>query len=237
MINYLIIVIKVFVLILASNVSFADMSKRELARDMILKSIASYPGKCACPYHLTSNGIKCGKKSAYSNPEGYNPLCYLSDINDEMIDLKYDKKLFSSNKKKTIKTSSLRVVDGDTIVLNSKKIRLHGIDSPETKQKCLNEKNIEYFCGLQATNELKNIIGKYEVSCIRKDKDRYGRLISVCYVNGEDINALLVERGWALAYRKYSKDYVHQENQARINNLGLWSGKYTLPWEWRNKNR
>ena len=237
MINYLITVIKVFVLILASNVSFADMSKRELARDMILKSIASYPGKCACPYHLTSNGIKCGKKSVYSNPEGYNPLCYLSDINDETIDLKYDKKLFSTNKKKTIKTSSLRVVDGDTIVLNSKKIRLHGIDSPETKQKCLNEKNIEYFCGLQATNELKNIIGKYEVSCIRKDKDRYGRLISVCYVNGEDINALLVERGWALAYRKYSKDYVHQENQARINNLGLWSGKFTLPWEWRNKNR
>ncbi|MDC0135044.1 thermonuclease family protein, partial [Alphaproteobacteria bacterium] len=60
---------------------------------------------------------------------------------------------------------------------------------------------------------------------------------SVCYVNGEDINALLVERGWALAYRKYSKDYVHQENQARINNLGLWSGKFTLPWEWRSKNR
>ena len=75
------------------------------------------------------------------------------------------------------------------------------------------------------------------MSCIRKDKDRYGRLISVCYVNGEDINALLVERGWALAYRKYSKDYVHQENQARINNLGLWSGKFTFPWEWRNKNR
>ncbi len=145
MINYLITVIKVFVLILASNVSFADMSKRELARDMILKSIASYPGKCACPYHLISNGMKCGKKSAYSNPEGYNPLCYLSDINDEMIDLKYDKKLFSTNKKKTIKTSSLRVVDGDTIVLNSKKIRLHGIDTPETKQKCLNEKILSIF--------------------------------------------------------------------------------------------
>jgi endonuclease YncB( thermonuclease family) len=237
MINYLSIVIKVFILILVSNISFADISKRELARDMIAKSIASYPGKCACPYHIISNGIKCGKKSSYSNPEDYKPLCYLSDINDEMIDLKYDKKLFSINKKKTTKTFSLRVVDGDTIVLNSKKIRLHGIDTPETKQKCLNEKSIEYFCGLQATKELKNIIGKYQVSCIRKGKDRYGRLVSVCFVNGEDINALLVERGWALAYRKYSKDYVHQENQARINNLGLWSGKFTFPWEWRSKNR
>lgn len=220
-----------------SNISFADISKRELARDIIAKSIASYPGKCACPYHIISNGKKCDNKSSYSNSEDYKPLCYLSNINNEMIDLKYNKKLFSTNKKKTIKTSSLRVVDGDTIVLNSKKIRLHGIDAPETKQKCLNEKNIEYFCGLQATNELKNIINKYQVSCIKKGKDRYGRLVSVCYVNGEDINALLVERGWALAYRKYSKDYVHQENQAKINNIGLWSGKFTFPWDWRSKNR
>ena len=48
-----------------------------------------------------------------------------------------------------------RIVDGDTIILNSKKIRFHGIDTPETHQKCKNEKGFLYACGLRATKELK----------------------------------------------------------------------------------
>ena len=90
---------------------------------------------------------------------------------------------------------------------------------------------------MRATKELRDIIGKNDVSCSRKDKDMYGRSVSVCYVNGQDINGLLVERGWALAYRKYSKDYVNEENQAKNNNLGLWSGEFVLPWNWRRKNK
>jgi endonuclease YncB( thermonuclease family) len=109
----------------------------------------------------------------------------------------------------------LRIVDGDTIIVNSEKIRLHGIDTPETKQKCMNNNGHQNACGIRATKELRDIIGTNEVSCIRKDKDRYGRSVSVCYVKGQDINALLVERGWALAYKKYSKDYADNENKAK----------------------
>ena len=72
---------------------------------------------------------------------------------------------------------SNRVIDGDTIVLNSKKIRFHGIDTPETHQKCKNDKGILYACGLRATKELKKIIGTNKVICQKKTTDRYRRSI------------------------------------------------------------
>ena len=181
-----------------------------------------------------SNGRKCG---AYSKPGGYTPLCYASDIAEQAINKKDISKPSAISKKNKINTYSIRIVDADTIVLNSEKIRLHGIDAPESNQKCINNKGEKYLCGMRATKELRDIIGKNDVSCSRKDKDRYGRSVSVCYVNGQDINGLLVERGWALAYRKYSKDYVNEENQAKNNNLGLWSGEFVLPWNWRRKNK
>ena len=46
----------------------------------IAESIANYPGSCPCPYSRASNGSKCGKRSAWSKPGGYEPLCYESDI-------------------------------------------------------------------------------------------------------------------------------------------------------------
>ena len=49
-------------------------------KQMIKESIAQYKGKCPCPYSIMSNGKKCGKRSAYSKPGGYQPLCYISDI-------------------------------------------------------------------------------------------------------------------------------------------------------------
>ena len=107
--------------------------------------------------------------------------------------------------------SSLKIIDGDTIILNSEKIRFYGIDTPEIKQTCTNNNGQSYSCGVKATLELKKIIGSRKVSCIKKTKDRYKRSISICYVDGKDINSLMVKKGWALAYRKYSKKYVKDE--------------------------
>jgi len=58
--------------------SYSTNSKSK--QQQIDESIASYPGSCACPYSRTSNGSKCGKRSAWSKPGGYEPLCYESDI-------------------------------------------------------------------------------------------------------------------------------------------------------------
>ena len=132
--------------------------------------------------------------------------------------------------------SSLKIIDGDTIILNSEKIRFYGIDTPEIKQTCTNNNGQSYSCGVKATLELKKIIGSRKVSCIKKTKDRYKRSISICYVDGKDINSLMVKKGWALAYRKYSKKYVKDEVIAKSNKAGIWSGYFIAPWKWRGLN-
>ena len=135
-------------------------------------------------------------------------------------------------------SSSLKIIDGDTIILNTEKKRLYGIDTPEIKQTCTDNYGHTYLCGVKAKLELEKIIGSRKVSCIKKTKDRYKRSISICYVDKNDINSLMVKRGWALAYRKYSKKYVKDEAIAKFNNAGMWSGKFIAPWNWRRmKNK
>ena len=135
-------------------------------------------------------------------------------------------------------SSSLKIIDGDTIILNSEKIRFYGIDTPEIKQTCTDKYGHTYLCGVKAKLELEKIIGSRKVSCIKKTKDRYKRSISICYVDENDINSLMVKRGWALAYRKYSKKYVKDEAIAKLNDAGMWSGKFMAPWKWRRmKNK
>ena len=118
--------------------------------------------------------------------------------------------------------TSLKIIDGDTIILNSEKIRFYGIDTPEKKQKCKDKNGLSYPCGLVATNELKKIIISGKLFCKKKTTDRYRRSISTCYVNGIDISSLMVKNGWALAYRKYSKDYIDEENKAKEKKRGMW---------------
>lgn len=57
----------------------------EIRKKMIQQSIAEYPGNCPCPYNSASNGSRCGGRSAWSRSGGYAPLCYDTDISDEMI--------------------------------------------------------------------------------------------------------------------------------------------------------
>ena len=133
--------------------------------------------------------------------------------------------------------NSIRIIDGDTIILNSEKIRFYGIDTPEKKQKCKDRNGLSYPCGEFATNELKKIISSGQLFCKKRATDRYGRSISICYVNGVDINSLMVKNGWALAYRKYSKDYIDEEKEAKDKKMGMWAGKFIAPWRWRKLKR
>ena len=133
--------------------------------------------------------------------------------------------------------NSLRIIDGDTIILDSEKIRLYGIDTPEKKQKCKDKNGLSYPCGVVATNELKKIINSGQLFCRKKTTDRYSRSISICYVNGVNINSLMVKNGWALAYRKYSMDYIDEEKEAKDKKMGMWTGKFLAPWKWRKLKR
>jgi hypothetical protein len=68
----------------------ADLSDEQIRQILIQQSIQAYPGNCPCPYNLDRAGRHCGKRSAWSRPDGYAPLCYSSDITQKMIE-KYRK--------------------------------------------------------------------------------------------------------------------------------------------------
>lgn len=132
-------------------------------------------------------------------------------------------------------TGNPRVVDGDTIHIGKTKIRLHGIDAPEMKQTCKTAKGKEQLCGVLAKQNLERLVNGRDVTCKGDKRDRYKRLIAVCYVGSLNINEQMVVDGWALAYRKYSTDYVRAETFAKSRREGMWQGEFMKPWEWRKR--
>ena len=136
-------------------------------------------------------------------------------------------------------TGTARIIDGDTIEISGEVHRLHGIDAPERKQACRTQTSAPWPCGARATDALRDHIAGRDVTCIARTKGHYGRWISVCYVPaqglGQDLNAWMVRQGWALAYRRYSRDYVFDEDTAKTQKRGLWTGTFLPPWLWRRK--
>ena len=128
---------------------------------------------------------------------------------------------------------NLRVVDGDTIVLNGEKIRFSGIDTPELKQTCMNGDE-KVFCGKTAKMLLIKKIGNETPECISEGKDAYKRTLAECFVNGESLSAYLVRSGYAFAYRKYSDKFIKDEEFAKENKLGMWAMTFQYPWDFRN---
>ena len=136
-------------------------------------------------------------------------------------------------------TGKPRIIDGDTIEIAGERIRLHGIDAPESEQTCIADGQ-RWHCGMEAASALAFKIARGWVTCQGEDLDRYGRVIAVCYaggVGGPELNAWLVSEGWALAYRRFSTDYVALEQAAREARTGLWRGEFVPPWEWRRGKR
>lgn len=129
------------------------------------------------------------------------------------------------------------VSDGDTLKIYQKNIRLFGIDAPERSQSCLDRNGSVWSCGAAAKAQLANYIQRQNVTCSITGKDRYERYLGICLLGEVDLNARLVREGLALAYRRYSKTYVPQEDEARRRKLGLWQGHFTAPWEWRAGKR
>jgi endonuclease YncB( thermonuclease family) len=127
----------------------------------------------------------------------------------------------------------LRVIDGDTIDIDGVRYRIHGIDAPETRQTCFRDGR-EWQCGLEASLTMKRLaVG--QVRCQGIEKDRYGRTVAKCFAGDLDLGRELVRRGLALAYRRYSLDYVADEDHARLNRLGMWAGEFVEPWNWRRR--
>ena len=140
-----------------------------------------------------------------------------------------------------------KIVDGDTVNINNYKIRLEGIDAPEMKQKCKKEKlkissiigftfYEDYYCGKLSKENLEAKVKGSNIKCISFTKDRYKRYLAKCFKGEINLNRWMVRNGHAVAYRRYSKEYIPDEDFAKENKLGLWQGKFLKPEKWRKLN-
>ncbi|HEY2776167.1 MAG TPA: thermonuclease family protein [Candidatus Binatia bacterium] len=127
------------------------------------------------------------------------------------------------------------VLDGDTLDFNGLRVRLFGIDAPERDQMCQQADGTHYGCGVISREELAREISEQAVECTRRDIDRYGRVVAVCRTRKGDLGQFLVEQGMALAYRRYSEDYVKEEDLAHKLGRGVWQGNFEKPWDYRHE--
>jgi endonuclease YncB( thermonuclease family) len=132
------------------------------------------------------------------------------------------------------------VIDGDTIEIQGERIRLNGIDAPESKQLCQNEKGGTYRCGAMAARALDDFLAvSRPTRCEFVEGDRYGRFVGDCLrADGASVARYMVRSGFALDYRQHSKGkYAVDEEKARRGKRGLWIGEFTPRWEWRAQQR
>jgi endonuclease YncB( thermonuclease family) len=128
------------------------------------------------------------------------------------------------------------VVDGDTIDVGEARIRIHGIDAPESKQVCETAQG-PWFCGKSAADALVGKVNAQIVVCENLGRDRYKRILGRCWIEGHDLGAWMVSSGLALAFRRYSLDYVGEEKSAKDAKRGIWASEFLEPWEWRKAFR
>lgn len=127
-----------------------------------------------------------------------------------------------------------RVIDGDTIAIGDRRIRLHGIDAPERHQTCERRNNV-WGCGKFAQTLLSDLIGGEEVVCdITVEHDKYDRSVAVCSVAGRDLGRQMVQDGAAFAYVEYSAQYVGEEAFAKAAGFGIWAGHVVTPARYRH---
>ncbi|MGG5807755.1 thermonuclease family protein [Falsiroseomonas sp. CW058] len=131
--------------------------------------------------------------------------------------------------------AEVRVVDGDTLRLGDRTLRLAAIDAPERGQACTDAAGRWFDCGAAAAEALSRLVNGRSVVCRVRGRDRFGRGLGSCNAGGVELNAGLVASGWALAYAEDAEMTV-LEAQARQAGRGLWAGGFTRPEEWRRRN-
>ena len=126
------------------------------------------------------------------------------------------------------------VVDGDTLEIHGTRIRLWGIDAPESTQLCRGDDSLQYRCGAKAANDLDAFIARRPVDCMPINLDQYGRTVATCSVGGTDLGEWLVRGGLALDWPQFSKGrYDAAQRSAEHAGRGIWKGSYVEPWLYR----
>ncbi len=134
--------------------------------------------------------------------------------------------------------AGIRVIDGDSLLVDGREVRLHGIDAVELHQTCREPAGREWPCGRLARAHLRKLVRDRSLTCRTIDEDRYGRIVARCVTDeGMDVAERMVRDGWAVAYVRHSPAYVMAERDARDARRGIWAGRFTPPEEWRARQR
>ncbi|MBP5403844.1 MAG: thermonuclease family protein [Elusimicrobiaceae bacterium] len=209
-------------------------SDSDIKQKIIQSSLSSYRGNCPCPYNTDRAGRRCGRRSAYSRPGGYTPICYESDVTAQMVE-SYKQAHPTRN---IITGKVVKVADGDTLtVLNSQnqqiKIRLYGIDAPEKAQDF----------GTVSKDYLASLVAGQTINVTVIDIDQYGRNVGRIQVDGKEVAEEMLKSGLAWLYTAYCKipqcnQWKSLETQAKATKIGLWANPTAQePWLWRKTNK
>jgi endonuclease YncB( thermonuclease family) len=126
--------------------------------------------------------------------------------------------------------------DGDSFKVNGQRVRLFGVDAPEFDQTC-QRAGSDWQCGQAAAEALSKLVVGKDVRCLATGTDQYDRILARCTVGAVDVNRFMVANGFAVAFRRYSSDYVSAEETAKANRRGIWAGTFTMPSEVRAADR
>ncbi len=128
------------------------------------------------------------------------------------------------------------VVDGDSLEVAGRRIRLFGIDAPESRQDCRDGRGRFYACGMKARDALASAIGGGAVACTPVGES-YDRDVAICIAGGRDLSETMVRQGHALELAQHSRGrYTAAERDARAGRRGLWAGDFERPAQWRQEH-
>ena len=133
-------------------------------------------------------------------------------------------------------SGSAVAIDGDSLTVSGVEVRLYGIDAPEGKQTCERDGRV-WPCGEVAAQQLRELAAGGRVECLGQGRDAYGRMLAVCSTQGLELNKAMVERGWAVAFRKYTDTYLPSEARAKQAQLGIWTSAFVPPEQYRQANQ
>ncbi len=128
-----------------------------------------------------------------------------------------------------------QVIDGNTLQIAGTRIALEGIDAPELAQQC-QRAGETHPCGQIAATALSERIGARDITCLQFDREDDGTVLARCWIGRHELNRWMVREGFALADRRHSGEYVPDEEFASIAGIGIWSGTFQPPWEFRRDN-
>ncbi|MEM6254851.1 MAG: thermonuclease family protein [Cyanobacteria bacterium P01_D01_bin.156] len=124
------------------------------------------------------------------------------------------------------------IIDGNTVKIGSQIIQLEGISAPKINQTCQLNSN-PWECGKASRKALKKRIGDFPFKCLITNDDDPSLNIGICFSNNINLNAWMIENGWAVLHPSDSKNYIDLQKSAQQHKRGIWASTFANPWEWQ----